>query len=63
MSNEIFETPRRRKMTADYYSDRRYKYSTIDSRMSRDSKVSRGTITPTQNLKTGATLRRSDKTG
>lgn len=42
MSNEIFETPRRRKMTADYQSINRSKYPTIESRMSRDSKLSKG---------------------
>ena len=63
MSNEIFATPRRRKTTAEYLSDRRYKYSTIESRMSKDSRVSRGKKSAMQSQKTGAPLRKSEKIG
>jgi len=45
MNNDILHTPRRLKPTTDYLSDRRYKHSTIESRMSRDSKLSKGIIT------------------
>ena len=42
MINENLQTPRRRKTIQDCLSDPRYKYSTVESHVSKESRAQRG---------------------
>lgn len=42
MINEVLQTPKRRKTIHDCLSDPRYKYSTVESHISKDSRAQRG---------------------